>query len=233
MNLAGWANLRWCFFYHVHDIQRLFFLGPLLYACYFIGLKAMMLVSMSSLIVILPRAIFISQFHDAIFRTIVFTIISGLLGWFIYKIIGRNKIRQYASVRAVIRNEGNGLVGIQEKIEDGASVLAPLEIDLYKRWVKRNGQIVKLTPIEYKLFAYMVSKSEQAVPSKELILHVWGPEYLQESEYLRNFISQLRRKIEKDPSNPQFILTETGFGYRFSYLEGMPNNHPPKNYSQD
>lgn len=89
-----------------------------------------------------------------------------------------------------------------------------MEVDLSNRVVKRQGQVVKLTRTEYELLAYLVSNCGKTVTHDELLKNVWGPEYGAESEYLRVFIGQLRRKLEDDPSNPQLIVTEPRFGYR-------------------
>ena len=90
-----------------------------------------------------------------------------------------------------------------------------LEIDLPKRVVKLRGQIINLTRTEYELLAFLVSNNGKVLTHRELLHNVWGPEYGQETEYVRTFITQLRRKIEDDPSNPRFILTEPRVGYRF------------------
>lgn len=90
-----------------------------------------------------------------------------------------------------------------------------LEIDLSKRVVKRKGQVVKLTRTEYELLAYLVSNYGKVMTHRELLHNVWGPEYGEEIEYVRTFVTQLRRKIEDDPSNPRFIVTEPRTGYRF------------------
>ena len=92
---------------------------------------------------------------------------------------------------------------------------ADLEVDLAKHVVTKRGQTVKLTRTEYELLAYLVSNREKALTHRELLHNVWGPEYGDEREYVRVFVGQLRRKIEDDPSNPRFILTEPGLGYRF------------------
>lgn len=103
----------------------------------------------------------------------------------------------------------------------GSTVAVPvftagdLEVDLSNRVVKRRGKLVKLTRTEYELLAYLVSNCGKVLTHKELLHNVWGPEYGQESEYVRTFITQLRRKIEDDSSNPQFIITEPRVGYRF------------------
>jgi two-component system KDP operon response regulator KdpE len=90
-----------------------------------------------------------------------------------------------------------------------------LEVDLSKRLVHKKGAIIKLTGTEYELLTYLISNCDKILTHQELLQNIWGPEYGEESEYLRVFIRQLRRKIEKDPSNPQFILTVPRIGYRF------------------
>jgi two-component system, OmpR family, KDP operon response regulator KdpE len=90
-----------------------------------------------------------------------------------------------------------------------------LEVDLSKHAVKRRGQMVKLTRTEYELLAYLVSNQGKVLTHRELLRSVWGQEYGEESEYVRVFIRQLRSKIEDDPSNPKFIVTEPRIGYRF------------------
>ena len=74
---------------------------------------------------------------------------------------------------------------------------------------------MKLTRTEYELLAYLVSNCGKVLTHRQLLHNVWGSEYGEESEYVRTFITQLRRKIEDDPSNPRFIVTEPRIGYRF------------------
>jgi len=102
-------------------------------------------------------------------------------------------------------------------ITTGAPVFTAgdLEVDFSKRVVKRQGQIVNLTRTEYELLAYLVSNCGKVLTHRELLHNVWGPEYGEETEYVRTFITQLRRKIEDDPSEPRFIVTEPRVGYRF------------------
>jgi two-component system KDP operon response regulator KdpE len=103
----------------------------------------------------------------------------------------------------------------------GATVAAPvftagdIEVDLSKRLVTRRGQVINLTRTEYELLAYLVSNCGKVLTHRDLLHNVWGPEYGEEREYVRVFIGQLRRKIEDDPSNPRFIVTEARTGYRF------------------
>ena len=94
-----------------------------------------------------------------------------------------------------------------------------LEVDFSKRIVKHRGRELKLTGTEYELLKYLVSNAGKVLTHSELLHNVWGPEYGDEREYLRVFIGQLRRKIEDDPSNPQYILTEPRVGYRFTKPE--------------
>jgi two-component system KDP operon response regulator KdpE len=90
-----------------------------------------------------------------------------------------------------------------------------LEVDFSNRLVKRHGQVVKLTPTEYELLTYLVSNHGKVLTHRQILHSVWGSGYGDESEYVRVFIKQLRSKIEQNPSNPQFILTEPHVGYRF------------------
>jgi len=124
------------------------------------------------------------------------------------------------------KSSRNNNIGEEKIIEDVVFTTGELEVNLSKRLVKRRGQIVKLTPKEYELLACLVSNNGKVMHHNELLKIVWGEEYGQEREYIRNYIRQLRQKIEGDPSNPHYIITESHFGYRFIESEGMPNNHP-------
>jgi two-component system KDP operon response regulator KdpE len=90
-----------------------------------------------------------------------------------------------------------------------------LQIDLASRLVKLDGQEVNLTKTEYELLRLLATNRGRVLTHRELLQHVWGPEYGEETEYLRTFIRNLRRKLEKDPSRPQYLVTEAGVGYRF------------------
>jgi two-component system KDP operon response regulator KdpE len=90
-----------------------------------------------------------------------------------------------------------------------------LTIDFISRVVRKNSVIIKLTGTEYSLLALMM-KNEGKVLTHQYLLHqVWGPSYRGESQYLRVFVAQLRKKIESDPNRPLHIITESGVGYRF------------------
>ena len=90
-----------------------------------------------------------------------------------------------------------------------------LEVDLSGRQARLRGQEIKLTRTEYSLLAYLVANVGKVLTHREILHSVWGTEYGDEIEYVRTFINQLRRKIEDDPSNPRYILTEQRTGYRF------------------
>jgi two-component system KDP operon response regulator KdpE len=88
-------------------------------------------------------------------------------------------------------------------------------IDLGARIVKRENKIVKLTATEYSLLALMVKNEGKVLTHQQLLNQVWGPSYTNESQYLRVFVAQLRKKIEADPNRPMHIVTEPSVGYRF------------------
>jgi len=87
-------------------------------------------------------------------------------------------------------------------------------LDLAARLAYKNDEVLKLTPIEYKLLAYMAKYADKVVTHKMLLSDVWGPGYDFEVQYLRVHMKNLRHKIEDEPANPQYILTEAGVGYR-------------------
>ena len=89
-------------------------------------------------------------------------------------------------------------------------------IDSESRQVTINGEEIHLTPTEYELLHYLAQNGGKVMTHRALLQSVWGPEYGDEREYLRVFVSQLRRKIEQDPLRPTYILTEPGVGYRFT-----------------
>jgi two-component system KDP operon response regulator KdpE len=78
-----------------------------------------------------------------------------------------------------------------------------------------RGQEVRLTPKEYDLLVYLLRKSGKVITHHALLAAVWGGDYVEQSEYLRVFIGQLRKKIEPNPATPRYILTEPWIGYRF------------------
>lgn len=91
----------------------------------------------------------------------------------------------------------------------------PIEIDLARHIVTRDGAEVKLTATEFKLLAYLASHTGKVLTHQNILSNVWGHEYLDNVEYLRVFMSQLRKKLESDPKQPRYLLSEPGVGYRF------------------
>lgn len=92
-------------------------------------------------------------------------------------------------------------------------------LDPDRHLVLKNGRRVHLTPKEFDLLQFLMSNAGRPVPHGKLLRTVWGPEYGDELEYLRTFIRQIRLKIEDDPSEPKYLLTEAHIGYRFSELD--------------
>lgn len=90
-----------------------------------------------------------------------------------------------------------------------------LEIDLSLRTVKKNGEHIKLTATEYTLLSLFARHEGKVLTHQYLLREVWGPGYINQSQYLRVFIAQLRKKIENDANRPEYLQTESGVGYRF------------------
>jgi two-component system KDP operon response regulator KdpE len=88
-------------------------------------------------------------------------------------------------------------------------------VDLAAKKVQREGRDVRLTPTEWHLLEVLVRNSGRLVSQKQLLQEVWGPSYGTETNYLRVYMAQLRRKLEADPSHPRHFVTEPGMGYRF------------------
>jgi len=111
-----------------------------------------------------------------------------------------------ARLRAVLR-----------RVAPAESVLTvgDLEIDLEKGAVRRDGELVQLTPHEFGLLRLFATNEGKLLTHRRILREVWGAAYQSESHYLHVYVSQLRRKIEHDPTRPRYLLTETGAGYRF------------------
>jgi two-component system KDP operon response regulator KdpE len=89
-----------------------------------------------------------------------------------------------------------------------------LRVDLGRREVTRDGQAIHLTPLEYKLLVTLIRYSGKVITHRQLLKEVWGPTSVNETQYLRVYMAQLRHKIERDPTRPELLVTETGVGYR-------------------
>lgn len=114
-----------------------------------------------------------------------------------------------ARLRAVLRARKGGGEEESPVFQTGG-----LAVDLAKRQVTVEGRAVKLTKKEYNLLRLLVQHAGKVVTHQQLLHEVWGQAYVEETQYLRVYIGQLRQKIEADPANPRHIVTETGVGYR-------------------
>ncbi|WBF44335.1 two-component system response regulator KdpE [Serratia rubidaea] len=92
---------------------------------------------------------------------------------------------------------------------------ADVSVDLLNRQVTRGGEELHLTPIEFRLLAELLANAGKVLTQRQLLSHVWGPNYVEHSHYLRIYMGHLRQKLEADPARPKHLLTETGVGYRF------------------
>ena len=116
----GWEALRWEFFYGVHDIHRLLFLAPIIYAGYFFGVKAAIIITIIAVGTFLPRALFISHFPDPLLRTVLFIIIAGIIGYF----TGRES-EQRKHLEALVRRQRDTMLAVMERMADGVLIVGP------------------------------------------------------------------------------------------------------------
>jgi len=89
-----------------------------------------------------------------------------------------------------------------------------VSVDLAARVVKKRGAEVHLTPIEYRLLGLLIANAGRVLTHPHLLREVWGPSHTRSTHYLRVYMGNLRQKLEDDPAQPRYILTETGVGYR-------------------
>ncbi len=115
-----------------------------------------------------------------------------------------------ARIRVALRHAAMQKAGQKESV----FVLANLRVDLVKRQVFLNDAEIHLTPIEYKLLSAMIKYAGKVVTHSQLLKEVWGPAYANQTQYLRVYMGQLRRKIEANPARPRFLINEPGIGYR-------------------
>lgn len=116
-----------------------------------------------------------------------------------------------ARLRAAVRRGQTPEVAVEAPIR-----IADIEIDPERHLVQKGGQRLHLTPKEFEMLRYLMAHAGQPVPHARLLKSIWGPEYGNELEYLRTFMRQLRKKIEDDPANPKYLLTDSHVGYRFN-----------------
>jgi len=89
-----------------------------------------------------------------------------------------------------------------------------VSVDLVARVVSKSGEAVHLTPLEYRLLTCLITNAGKVLTHRQLLLEVWGPSHVESSHYLRIYMSQLRQKLEDDPTQPKHLLTETAVGFR-------------------
>jgi len=113
-----------------------------------------------------------------------------------------------ARIRAAIRSN--------EEIKDNPLMeFGSITIDMISHVVRKDGEIIKLTSTEFALLALLASNSGRVLTHQFILKEIWGYGYLEQTQYLRVFIAQLRKKIEDNPSKPVLLVTESGIGYRF------------------
>jgi two-component system KDP operon response regulator KdpE len=114
-----------------------------------------------------------------------------------------------ARVRAALRRQRHPQTSAQ-----GVFQFGDVKVDLHARLVKKLDQSVHLTPVEYRLLTVLVANAGMVVTNSQLLREVWGPTHLDNGHYLRVYMGHLRQKLEDDPAQPKYLLTETGVGYR-------------------
>jgi two-component system KDP operon response regulator KdpE len=118
-----------------------------------------------------------------------------------------------ARIRVALRHASRRNVGQQEPV----FVLQNLRVDLSQRQVFVDDEEVHLTPNEYKLLTVLIRHAGKVITHSQLLKEVWGPAHVNEVQYLRVYMTQLRHKLEIDPARPRFLMNEPGIGYRLKY----------------
>ncbi len=118
-----------------------------------------------------------------------------------------------ARIRVALRHASQHDMDQQEPV----FILDNLRVDLGRRQVFVGEQEVHLTPIEYKLLMVMIRHAGKVITHNQLLKEVWGPAHVNEVQYLRVYMTQLRHKLEADPARPRFLMNEPGIGYRLKY----------------
>lgn len=116
-----------------------------------------------------------------------------------------------ARIRVALRHANRP----QDNLQGDIFSTENLKIDLANRLVSVDDQEIHLTPIQYRLLAVLVKHAGKVMTHQQILKEVWGPSYQENAHYLRIYMSQLRQKLEIDPTQPRFLLTESGVGYRF------------------
>jgi two-component system KDP operon response regulator KdpE len=117
-----------------------------------------------------------------------------------------------ARVQAVLRRAQ----WVETPVREGQVVRGDIVADLERHRLTVRGEAIELTPTEFNLMVYLMEHTGKVLPHQTILKNVWGPEYGREAEYLRVYIGRLRQKIEKNPSEPEYLYTERGIGYSFN-----------------
>jgi len=115
-----------------------------------------------------------------------------------------------ARIRVALRHSSRGA----EAVPTDVFITANLRVDLLNRLVSVDGREVHLTRIQYRLLSVLIKHAGKVLTHQQILKEVWGPSYQENAHYLRIYMSQLRQKLEADPAQPRFLLTESGVGYR-------------------
>ncbi len=114
-----------------------------------------------------------------------------------------------ARLRALLRRSTEPME-VVTKVETSS-----FTVDLGKRQITKEGQDVRMTPTEWNILDILIRNPDKLITQQQLLTEVWGPAYAKEANYLRVYMAQLRRKLEKEPGSPRHLITEPGMGYRF------------------
>lgn len=115
-----------------------------------------------------------------------------------------------ARIRVALRHS----IKPNDQIQGDVFVTANLKVDLHNRVVSIDDREIHLTPIQYRLLTVLIKHAGKVLTQQQILKEVWGPSYQENAHYLRIYMSQLRHKLEADPTQPKFLLTESGVGYR-------------------
>ncbi|MFM2212843.1 MAG: Transcriptional regulatory protein KdpE [Bacteroidota bacterium] len=114
-----------------------------------------------------------------------------------------------ARIRTALRGNFN-------QSQEPVLTFGAITVDFVSRIIKVNGELLKLTATEYNLFTLLLKNDGRVLTHQYILKEIWGNAYANQTQYLRVFVAQLRKKIEEDPNRPKYILTESGVGYRFN-----------------
>lgn len=118
-----------------------------------------------------------------------------------------------ARMRSALRRS----LQIAQPVPSSRYICRALEIDIQKHQVLLAGELVHVTPVEFRLLAVLVRHTGKVMTHRQLLREVWGPNHEEDGHYLRIYMRQLRRKLELNPAEPQYLLTEPGVGYRLAF----------------